>query len=270
MSDVEPVLQARSASEKEAAAWWFRQLCTTLIIANAGGVIAVSGFAANTENIAVAALIAYPATPLFLAGSVIAATGIIFQFLYTSWRIEALGEYDKARNEWRNSQGLKSRISVAPTLAFFALMILTLFSLAGSAFYFYRGAKHASLSTTALACASLNDRRACGDGVWLFGRVDGELNRRAKRAINLESKAVATAKSISPDAFPDSNDEKYSRQERFMMRRAADIAGRNADCKTVEIVDRSGKSSEEFAVTCSNGSSLRVYKVSRQRIYSGS
>lgn len=270
MNDDEPLFPARSDREKEASAWWFRQLCTTLVIANAGGVIAVSSFAANTDNVAIAALIAYPSTSLFLAGAVIAATGIILQFLYVSLRLEAVAEFDKLRNNWRAKNGLKAVISPLPTAAFLILTVLTLSSMALSSLYFYRGAKQASLSTSALACASLADRSACTDGVLIFGSVDGALQDRARRAIISDAPSMSEPSvTIHPDALPASDDPKIDRETRFLMRRAAEFAGRNADCRRVELVEYHVKPNPGFSVTCSNGSSLKTHRFSKAQLVVG-
>lgn len=267
MNDDEPLFPARSDREKEASAWWFRQLCTTLIIANAGGVIAVSSFAANTENVAIAALIAYPSTSLFLAGAVIAAAGIILQFLYVSLRLEAVGEFDRARNDWRAKKGLKAVVSLPPTVAFLVLTALTLSSMALSSLYFYRGAKQASLSTSALACASLADRGACSDSILIFGSVDAALQARARRAVISDTRSMSEPSvSIHPDALPSSDDAGIDRETRFLMRRAAESAGRTADCGRVELVNYKPSPEESFSVTCSNESSLTVRKFTRGQL----
>jgi hypothetical protein len=257
IAESEPTISPRSASEKEASAWWFRQLCTTLVIANAGGVIAVSGFAANTENISVAALIAYPATSLFLAGAVVASFGIIFQFLYTSWRLEAIAEFDRERNSWRHTQGMTSKISVVPTLAFFLLAALTFGSMAVSAVYFYRGAKHASLSTTALACAAIADQRACSSGVLLFGPVGSDLKQRARAAVGSKvPDDIRSAGAIHPDAIPRQG---LDHETRFAMRRAAEKASQQPACKRVELVAMENRPTDAVSVICSNGSALTKY-----------
>lgn len=263
----EPVLPPRSDREREVAAWWFRQLCTTLTLANAGGVIAVSGFAANTQEIAVAALIAHPATTFFLAGAVVGSFGIILQFLYASWWLEAVAEHEKQRNEWRSQNGMNLTISVVPTVTFLVIASLTILTMVGSSVYFFRGAKHASLSTAALACASLNDPNACETRVLLFGRVPEPLKANARRAIKVPAPQVDASTrtaTIHPDALPKVGEKGVDRRNHFVMRRAAELVARNPRCRVVELVMVSATDPLTVSVSCSGSEGIVEFKITEE------
>ncbi len=249
----EPTFPPPSDREREASSWWFRQITTTFMLANAGGVLTVSGFAGNTENISVATLIAFPAVSYFVAGAVFASPVFFLQFLYSSLRLEALAEHDKKRNEWRNERGLNSTYNVPATAGFLLIVALMLGLLAGSGTYFYKGARQASLGTSAVYCATIDAKDGCTTQVFLFGKVPERLLDQAKRAVRLPDKPE-TLTDTAPKPLPTL--ESRAKEEFILRATAEHVLATWQECKQVVFTEWAAGSSGTVAVYCSGPSGL--------------
>jgi uncharacterized membrane protein len=161
--ELEPVMEQKSAAEKEASAYWFRQINTALALGNAGGIVTLAGFAGNTDNLKLAALITYPAISYFLTGVSFAFVAFGLQFVYSTLRLEEYAELNERQIQWRQTRGMPARINWLATAAFFIYWPLQFGALCASGFYFYNGAGEVSGQTGALHCAIIPNSDACSE-----------------------------------------------------------------------------------------------------------
>lgn len=257
-------LPEKSSHEHEASAWWSRQLYTSLLLANAGGVVAVAGFAGNTENSKLAAFFAYPAITFYLIGMLLTAMGVVAQFFYTSWRLEAIAEADRKRIARAIKDGESFRLNGAATFAFFVIMATSLASIGGGVLFFAMGAREIALSVAAMACEA-DGRVNCRSMLPVWGTISDDRKQRARRAAHQNTSVGPESSqplSISPTAILVDDDQPATRRQQASMKLAAQIALRNhRKCKTVEIVEHMPETDSRFIVTCSTGDSLADYVV---------
>lgn len=186
-----PPPQLRPISEEERAknAWWFRQIATTLALGNAGGVVAISGFAGNIENVALGMAVSYPSISFFFAGAFLAFISFIVQFAYSFTRMEALAEHDRELNEWRSANNIKKSVNLISTTLFIVYTVVMIYCLGMSGYYFYRGAASVSYATAAISCVGSPSGSGCrADGAWLF--VTPSADMRAKVVAALRAHAT--------------------------------------------------------------------------------
>lgn len=184
-----PKLKPISEEERAKNAWWFRQIATTLALGNAGGVVAISGFAGNIENVALGMVVSYPAIPFFFAGAFLAFVSFIVQFGYSFTRMEALAEHDRELNEWRLANNIPRSVNLISTAMFFLYMAVMIGCLGMSGYYFYKGAASVSYATAAISCVGSQSSSGCrADGAWLF--VTPSADMRARVAAALRAKAA--------------------------------------------------------------------------------
>lgn len=185
----EPKLGLVTEEERARNAWWFRQIATTLAVGNAGGIVAISGFAANIENIDLGMVVSFPAVSFFFAGAFCAAISFVVQFIYAFTRMEAIADYTAKLNSWRADNGLAKKVGVWSTLFFVLYSGLIALSLGSSAFYFYKGASAVSHATAAIACSKARESSTCSsDGVWFFVAPSIDVRERVDAALNSEPK----------------------------------------------------------------------------------
>ena len=179
-----PKLGPISEEERAKNAWWFRQIATTLALGNAGGVVAISGFAGNIENVALGMVVSYPAIPFFFAGAFSAFVSFIVQFGYSFTRMEALAEHDRELNEWRAANNISRSVNLISTGLFLFYTALMVTSLGLSGYYFYKGAASVSYATAAISCVGSASGSGCrADGAWLFVTPSADMRARVSAAL---------------------------------------------------------------------------------------
>lgn len=175
-----------NVQSREQSSWWLRNICNIILLANAGGVVTLVGFASNIDSIDIAIHIAYPAIIYFLMGGGLAVVFPLIMFIYTCFNLEAIADADEATI----SNGI-NKINVPALITFIVLIALFVFSAWMSVSYFLKGVSHVSQSTSSLACA-IDDRASyCKNGVSIFDKPSPQMVQKMKTALEGEGKGKA-------------------------------------------------------------------------------
>lgn len=236
----------KSQHERDTASWWARQIWTMLLFANAGGAVAVAGFAGNAESIRLAGFISYPSLKFFLIGAISSTVGLFAMFLYSSWRLEEWAEINRRRLAAKKNGASSKPENVAAVIAFFTLLMLMLASFCAGSIYFVRGVRQSSFSTAALSCAVLKSR--CDKSVFPFGSIPGEILEAARKVETPGN--VSKPPRISVQALPPESDAEFDYIARFWLSEAAEYALRlRRDCMRVRLVQFYDQSSASDAIS---------------------
>lgn len=178
------IIGAIEPHEREAAAFWFRRITTTLLVGNGGGVIAVASYLSNAKDTATAAVLAYPALSYFLSGVLVTVCSYTVAMLWSGFRVEAYakhyaqkleqlrsieknrvkpkeGFFAELKREWNKAPTPAERDVGWFTLSFALLGVVQLGALVGAGWLFYAGASTVIAGAQEMLCRSQPNNEFC-------------------------------------------------------------------------------------------------------------
>lgn len=157
--------------ERDAAAFWARRIATSLAIGNGAGIVALSGFLSNAENLENAAAFTYRSFSFYLSGLAFAFISFFVSLAWASMRLDAAEEYftklgrmaDKAKAAG-TSLDLGDMWKARPIVfgVFIFMFFLQLVVLCFSGLFFYLGSAAIVGGMSELACTSSRGQQVCG------------------------------------------------------------------------------------------------------------
>jgi hypothetical protein len=189
-----------AAHERDAIAFWFRRLATTLALGNGAGVLALSGYITNSKHVEAAAIVGYPSLSFFLSGALLSFTSFVLSLIWASFRIEAYTEYfdrlSKLKHVFDKDQNqLKNAVTIIGVIVFLGQV----FAIGSSGWFFYSGCYAIVEGLRNIACVSSSDRAYCDRSASpLFPRsYDESLGKSISGSLSDDSNSNVASKAVN-------------------------------------------------------------------------